>query len=88
MYGAFGSVATAGSQSSQVELITCDPTQPVAGLVVAAIFRPKSPLALASASASRRLSVTSASSWASAAPPRPSSPSTSNSPSGSALSPV
>src|ERR687886_181778 len=56
-WGAPGSVATAGSQSSVDELRIRDPTQPVAGRVVFATGPPNLPLALAWLSASRRSAV-------------------------------
>src|ERR671938_917460 len=70
-YGAPGSVATAGSQSSVDELRIREPTQPLAGRVVFATGPPNLPLALAWLSASRRSAVSASLSSASWLPPRP-----------------
>src|SRR5919202_1615512 len=70
-YGAPGSVATAGSQSSVEGLRIREPTQPLAGRVVPATGPPNLPLALARLSASRRSAVTASLSSASWPPPRP-----------------
>src|SRR5439155_9750764 len=52
-YGAFGSAAIAGSQSSAVGLITCSPAQPVGGAAGAAFTR-SVPVAFARRQASSR----------------------------------
>src|ERR671932_2658463 len=70
-YGAPGSVATAGSQSSVDELRIREPIQPLAGRVVPATGPPNLPLAFAWLSASRRSAVTASLSSASWPPPRP-----------------
>src|SRR5919202_953261 len=70
-YGAPGSLATAGSQSSVDGLRIREPTQPVAGRVVPATGPPNLPLALARLSASRRSGSSAPPSTPSCPPPRP-----------------
>src|SRR4029079_11595895 len=73
-HGSFGSVATAGSQSSALRSTTYSPAQPGAGETWSdAVSTPIVPSAFASATAASRLSVVSACSAASGFPPLPSS---------------
>src|SRR5437763_14964193 len=67
-YGAPGSVATAGSQSSYA-LRTREPTQPLAARVVFVTGPPNLPIAFACASASSRSAVSASDSSTSAEPP-------------------
>jgi hypothetical protein len=70
--GAFGSVATAGSQSSALGSTTYSPAQPGAGEdCSAAVSTLKVPAALAAAAAASRWSVVAACSAASGFPPLP-----------------
>src|SRR5436309_4156932 len=75
MKGEFGSVVTAGSQSSTFGFTTRSPTQPVAALVTEACDAfPNTPAVLAASNASRRSAVvwtSSPPSCSSVEPPRP-----------------